>query len=546
MSEQPIPARMLNEFTYCPRLAYLEYVQKEWADNADTAAGTRAHKRVDRPGGKPRKKDDENVEPEVIHQRSVTLSSKELGLVAKLDLVEGERCNVRPVDYKKGRKPQVPGGAWEPEKVQLCAQGLLLREAGYRCHEGILYFAGSRQRVRVRFTDNLVERTRAQLRTMREMLDVERIPDPLQDSPKCNRCSLVSICLPEETNFLRATQDSLRPLVAPKLRRHPLVVQEPGARVRLSGQRLIVEKQGETLADARLGETSELLLMGGAHCTSAVLRECCRHDIPVAHMSGTGNLYGVTRGTSHRNVEIRLAQFEAATCEERSLPVARALVGSKIANARVLLRRNGEAHARDLALMEGCAKRARKAESIEKLLGIEGHAGRIYYSNFGSMLGNGMGFDFEGRNRRPPRDRANALLSFCYALLVKEWIAAIERVGLDPYLGFYHQPRYGRPALALDLMETFRPIVADSVVVQCINNREVKRSAFREEMGGILLKPAARRSVFQAWERRMTGEITHPLFGYRCSYRRVFEVQTRLLSRYLLGEIEEYPEFRVR
>ena len=155
-------------------------------------------------------------------------------------------------------------------------------------------------------------------------------------------------------------------------------------------------------------------------------------------------------------------------------------------------------------------------------------------------------FDFTVRNRRPPRDPINALLSFSYGLLTKELALTLSAVGLEPLLGFYHRPRYGRPALALDMMEEMRPLIADSVVLQAINTGVVGPTDFEQSAGACAMKASARRRVIQAYERRMDSLVTHPVFGYRISYRRVLEVQARLLGRYLLGEIDVLPNFRTR
>jgi len=180
---------------------------------------------------------------------------------------------------------------------------------------------------------------------------------------------------------------------------------------------------------------------------------------------------------------------------------------------------------------------------------VEGTAARRYFSEFAGMLKEaepGARFDFDGRNRRPPRDPVNAMLSLLYSMLAREWTVTLQSVGLDPYLGFYHQPRYGRPALALDMMEEFRPLIADSAVLTAINNGEVQQSDWFERMGSVTLTPEGRRRLIETYERRMGQEITHPVFGYQISYRRVLEVQARLLGRYLLGEIPELPPFTTR
>ena len=193
-----VPARMLNEYAYCPRLAYLEWVQGEFADSADTVEGRFQHRRVDRPsgrlpsrsGGDPADRAEQDEESrETIHACSVTLSDEDLGAIARIDLIEGQGNAVTPVDYKRGTAPDVPEGAWEPERVQICIQGLLLRANGYTCTQGMLYFVESRQRVAVPFDDALVSRTLELLSGIRGMAASGLIPEPLVDSPKCPRCS---------------------------------------------------------------------------------------------------------------------------------------------------------------------------------------------------------------------------------------------------------------------------------------------------------------------------------------------------------------------
>lgn len=200
-----LPARMVNEYVYCPRLAYLEWIQGEWAESADTVDGKYVHRRVDKPGGTPPKTSkatqaDEVLAPapERIHVRSLELTSARLGLAARLDLAEFDGRRAVPVDYKRGRRPHVAQGAYEPERVQLCVQGLLLEDHGYECAEGILYFAGSKERVRIAFDAELRSATAAALDGLRTMAAMETMPAHLEDSPKCVRCSLAPICLPRD------------------------------------------------------------------------------------------------------------------------------------------------------------------------------------------------------------------------------------------------------------------------------------------------------------------------------------------------------------
>jgi CRISP-associated protein Cas1 len=226
-------------------------------------------------------------------------------------------------------------------------------------------------------------------------------------------------------------------------------------------------------------------------------------------------------------------------------------VRAKIQNCRTLMRRNWRGATppdRVLAEIKHDALQSARVGNLDALLGFEGSVAARYFGAFSGLIKQdadpkSLAFDFTKRNRRPPLDPVNALLSYAYALLVRTWTVTLTAVGFDPYRGFYHQPRYGRPALALDMMEPFQPLVADSAVIQAINNGEVKPTDFISAAGAVNLTNDGRKRFIAAFERRLDHEITHPLFGYRLSYRRLFEVQARLLSRFLLGDITEYPNF---
>jgi CRISPR-associated protein Cas1 len=265
--------------------------------------------------------------------------------------------------------------------------------------------------------------------------------------------------------------------------------------------------------------------------------------------SSGGWFRGRTVGHGSKNIELRIQQHRAADDPEIALRLARTIVAAKIRNSRTLLRRNHPApDPVVLNELEALAKKSESSESVPSLLGLEGTAARCYFGAFGGMLKGeaAQSFDLDGRNRRPPKDPINALLSLAYALLVKDCVLAASIVGLDPLLGFLHQPRYGRPALALDLMEEMRPLIADSVVLTALNTGVVTEGDFVRTPVGCTLRDAGRRRFIAAYERRMDQLVTHPIFGYRLSYRRLLELQARLLARVLLGEIEQYPAFRTR
>lgn len=557
-----VPARMLNEYTYCPRLCYMEWVQGEFAHSVDTLDGRFQHRRVDRPAGDLPAGDrngespgpeDEDAQPEKIHARSVMLSDEGLGAIARIDLVETDGHRATPVDYKRGTVPDIPGHVYDPERVQLCLQGLLLRANGYESAEGIIYYVGSKRRVRVGFDENLVRQTLEMLEAARKMADSGKIPPPLEDSPKCPRCSLVGICLPDEVSFLKGSRyvvrpDDVRRLMPARDDALPMHVVAQGAVVGKSGDTLTVKIKGKTAAKARLLDVSSLSIFGNAQVTVQATRVLLERGIPICHFTYGGWLKGVTWGMAHKNVELRMHQFRVASDQSASLVIAKEMVTAKLRNSRVMLRRNHpQPPATALEEIKRLTAMVETADSFGTLLGIEGAAARVYFAHFGGMIKAGTSaFAFRTRNRRPPKDPVNAVLSFLYSMLMRQAIVSAMAVGFDPYMGFYHQPKYGRPALALDLAEEFRPLIADSAALTLFNNVELKEKDFIRRAGAVSLTQDGRKAVITAFERRMDTLITHPLFQYSISYRRIMEVQARLLGRYLLGELKKYPGFTTR
>jgi CRISPR-associated protein Cas4 len=334
-----LPARMINEYQYCPRLAYLEWVQGEWAASADTVEGEHAHRRVDKPS-KSFPEADELDDTEKLHGRSITLSSNRLGLIAKLDLIEAEDGVVTPIDYKRGKRPHVARGAYDPERVQLCVQGMVLREHGYVCEEGALYYVQSRERVRVVFDDELHQLTANAINGLRLIAAGGNIPDPLLDSPKCSGCSLVGICLPDEVNYLRHADLEPRPLAVMRDEALPVYVQAWKAKIGKKGEELEISIDDEKVRTARLVDTSQVVVMGNVYITTPCLQDLMKREIPVSWHSHGGWFVGHTIGTGHKNVELRTAQYKASFDDKTCLAIARNLVRAKIQNSRTLARRN--------------------------------------------------------------------------------------------------------------------------------------------------------------------------------------------------------------
>ncbi len=546
--ETLVPARMVNEWLYCPRLAFLEWAHGEWDSNADVAAGNRAHRATER-GRAPPLPAPEALDPEKPFQtRRLQLASDALGLVAEVDILEAEDGRVVPVDVKAGKRPPVVEGAYLPERAQLCVQGLLLREAGYDCAEGALWFAESRERVRIVFDDELIATTLRGASELRLTAAAGRSPPPLENSPKCPRCSLLPICLPDEVNWFRkgAIPRTPPPPASPAL---PVYVQTPGARIGKKDQTLAIEVEGEESRRVALDEISELVLAGPVSLSTPAVHELLRRDTSITWMSSGFWFLGATGAQGPKSAAVRTAQYSLASDPARRLAFSRGLVAAKIRNQRTFLRRNwrGEESARAGALdaLVRLADRAATACDASVLLGFEGEAAAIYFRNlpnlFTAEVASLPAFSFERRNRRPPADPVNACLSLAYAVLTRTFVAALCAVGLDPWKGFYHVERPGRPALALDVIEPFRPILADSTVLTALNNGEIGAGDFVFAAGGCNLNPKGRRAFIEAYERRLDQETTHPVFGYQVSMRRMLNVQARLLARFCLGEIPDYP-----
>lgn len=667
-----IPARMLNEFVYCPRLFYYEFVEGVFVDNADTVRGKSLHRRVDTGGGalppakgstggspvpaggspaiqspapessasKSSAPSDPSasaqIENEIIHSRSVQMGSHRLGVTAKMDLVEVraapvkgsaadsaaasgdppnasvsahdtkdllDRLEVCPVDYKAGapKAGEDSNELWDADKMQLGLQALILRENGYTCHEGIIYYRATKQRVRLPITPELEAWIVEQVGAARQAA-AGTIPAPLCNSAKCPRCSLVTVCLPDETRLLatlpvaanvslrtesasesgckseianRKSEIGIRRLIAARDDTRALYLNKPGLRVGRKDELLQIKEERMVLDEVRLNDLSHVALFGNIQISTQAIQSLCEAEIPVSYFSMGGWFYGLTRGHELKNVFLRIEQFRQARDGTVCLRLARQFVHGKIRNHRTMLMRNHlEAPPATLLKLRQMADAALRAEAMDELLGIEGNGASAYFEQFSGMIkvaddlpgddpashprpsdGRGAGgegaqrlftFNFTHRNRRPPTDPVNAMLSLAYSLLAKDCVLALLAVGFDPYVGFFHQPRFGRPALALDLMEEFRALVAESTVLSCINNRAINENDFVRAGQAVNLTSAGRRRFFEMYELRMNSVLTHPVFDYKVSYRRALELQARMLAKVLTGEIPEYVPLTTR
>ena len=328
-----------------------------------------------------------------------------------------------------------------------------------------------------------------------------------------------------------------------------LYVTEQGARIEKEYRRLLVAKHDEVLLAVPLGRVSEVVLVGWVGATTPALLMLLDADVPLSFITRTGKLRGRLTPPSPKNLPLRHAQYDRARDPDFCLAVGRAIVDGKLRNSRTLAyrirRSRPQIAAGWLERIEQAVEAVAQADDLDTLRGIEGAAAKAYFQVFREALRPEM--TFKKRTRRPPRDPANSLLSLGYTLLTQNLMTACEVVGLDPYDGFFHADKYGRPALALDLVEEFRGPVVDSVVRLVINKRVVGPDDFEvRREGGIYLSNRGLRKFLRQYTRRLNTEILHPYYERRLTYQRVFEVQARLLAKTIKGELDKYRPFRVR
>ncbi len=349
-----------------------------------------------------------------------------------------------------------------------------------------------------------------------------------------------------------------------------LYLTTPGSKVQKVGEALkinipAVAEAAEHSVTVPLQKITQVIVYGNVTLSTPVLQSLMELHVGVTYLTGYGRFLGHLGPALSRNGQLRLAQHQAHHDPQRRMELARACVCGKVRNQRVLLMRFGRKQevpeiTDAVKTLHQCEKALEAFTPAGKapadphhpqadsdwgtLLGYEGTASAAYFKVFGLLLN--APWRFEGRKRRPPTDPINALLSFAYTLLHNQVQSAVETVGLDPYIGFLHGTQYGKPALALDLMEELRPIIADSVVVTVVNKRILKPEDFEEQLGAYRLTDSGRRRFLEQWEGRLETEFQHPVFDYKVTYRRALELQTRLLARWLLGEIPAYQPLVVR
>lgn len=563
MDESLWPARNVAEHAYCPRLFYYMQVEGIFVPSSDTEKGVAVHRRVDKPSAAQEKVDESEADPDRPKTvRSLALTSESLGLTATLDLAEISGQVAVPVEYRKGRPKRVAVGppaddcgemeqrplshpeAWPTDRIQVGLQAVLLEDAGYTVRDAVIYYAEEKLRLRISVDDALKAEALLTLEKAKQCAEGSR-PLPLLNDPRCPRCSLQPICLPDEVNHQRAQSptDELTPrkIWPPRDDGIHVVAQQEGVKVGVRGMELrVTDKNGSAVKTIPLANLESLSLLGSVQITTQAIRALADMNTPIAFLSPAGRLVAMIDPLDSVSAEVRRSQIRKLDCVDVCLELARALVSAKIMNQRTLLLRNHSSLPAGVAadlLKE--AKNAAQSDSVDAVRGHEGQAAAIYFGHFSGMFKGPLSaeFDANGRKRRPPPDPINSCLSLAYSMLTHECVAALRLARLEPSIGGFHVSKPGRPALALDLMEPFRPLIADSVAITCFNRGELTEGHFLRTASGCSLTDSGRRGFFNALGRRMDTEVTHPVFEYRLSYRRMIVLHARMIAAWLTGDI---------
>lgn len=528
---EPLPISLVAHHVFCPRRAWLE-ATGEKTDTHQMAVGIQAHGPSD---------DASSSRPDGL--RAVEVASEDLGVIGRCDRVEFDAAGRATVVEYKATPVRRRADVTEPMVVQLALQVASLVESGMNVVGAAVYFTEHQRRVDVEIGPAQFSLARGHAEQLRSLLADQVAPPPLEDDPRCTRCSHAGVCLPDE----RALGVVRRRVLVADPDSQFLHLTTPGARASIRSGRLRIHKASEEIGSVPIERVLALIVHGNVDVSSGLLRELLWRQLPVVWCTGAGRVVGWATSAASPNGGPRSRQHVVSAAGH--LGLAREFVAAKIGNQATMLRRLGTAPdvARSLRELQ---RRAVLATTLVDLFGIEGDAAARYFANFETMLTNavvgGERINFPGRTRRPATDPINAALNYCYGLLLVDVIRAVAACGLDPHAGFLHSSGRNKPALALDLCEEFRAPIADSVVIGAFNNGELKAHSFSNAAGSCRLRDQGRSALVAAYERRVTTQFRHPLFGYRVTWRRAIEVQARLVLGVLDGTQATYKGVAIR
>jgi CRISP-associated protein Cas1 len=526
-TQNTIRVSALHALAYCPRLFYLEEVEELYTQDAAVFAGRRLHAELE-------KQEDEDWE-------DLFLESPELGLRGRVDALRTRDGQTIPYEHKRGRchrddnnQPQ----AWQSDRLQVLAYACLLESAlGIPIQEGRIRYHADNVLVHVPLDEAGRQAVKDAIQNANILRTSTHRPPVAENERLCSRCSLAPVCLPEEARLAHDREWQPIRLFPADDEREVLHVLEPGTCVGRSGDQIKISRKGEAVQKMPIRQVSQVVLHSYSQISTQALYFCKEFDVGVHWVSGGGRYIG-SFDSRQGSIQRRIAQYGALSNADTCLALAKRLVQCRGQSQRKFLMRSqrsgrAEAVAEAIAQMQALLKLVNPAVSIPSLLGV------------GSEVPEALRFG--DRNRRPPKDRFNALLGFGYALLLKDVMSAILAVGLEPALGFYHQPRTQAPPLALDLMEIFRVPLVDMTVMASVNRGQWDVTEDFEVRGQqVWLSNSGSRKYIQLYERRKSESWKHPLLGYSMSYRRLFELEVRLLEKEWMGEGGLFAKLVVR
>lgn len=524
----------LHALAYCPRLFYLEEVEELYTQDAAVFAGRRLHAELE-------KQEDEEWE-------ELFLESEELGLRGRVDALRTRDRQLIPYEHKRGRscrdenkQPQ----AWQSDRLQILAYACLLESVlNIQIQEGRIRYHADNVLVHVPLDDEGRAAVRDAIQQARILRASSHRPPVTDNERLCARCSLAPVCLPEEARLAHNREWQPIRLFPKDDDRQIVHVLEPGTAVGRTGEQLKITRRNQPVETIPVRQVAQLVLHSFAQISTQALHFCADQEIGVHFISGGGRYLG-SFDTRQGSIQRRIRQYAALSNIETCLQLARKLVICRAQGQRKFLMRGtrGMAEVPELkqaiAQMQAVLKQVPQAKSLESLLGLEGNLAALYFRALPFLISQQVPSElhFCERNRRPPKDRFNALLSFGYTLLIKDVMNSILTVGLEPALGFYHQPRSQAAPLALDLMEIFRVPLVDMTVMASVNRGQWDVQADFEVRGvQVWLSEAGRRKFVSLYERRKEESWKHPATGYSLTYRRLLELEVRLLEKEWMGE----------
>lgn len=548
---EKIPVSVLHSYLYCPRLMYFQFVEKIFVPSAETVEGSALHARVDKPTPVEYPAEVTGDGRNIL--RSQFFDGDEWGVVGTVDLMKRQADGSWVVyDYKRGSPYTADDGKLTPKSIdafQVQAYILLAQKSGMNISGGAIFYHETRQMVQVPLPENETELLSV-LGELRKCAD-GNMPLPADNAPKCMFCSLYSVCLPDESLYWRhqgKKASTVRPPLPDYCPDNSLVILSPQAYVGKRGDTVTVTEDKAVVASCPVHSLKSVRVYGNGQMSTQVMQLCMREGIEVSFFTSAGRYIGRLDTLSLSGLDSRRGQYRLAENEALSLKIAVRMIEAKISNQRTLLQRNAKSDvANELKSLKKIKGEVCKAKTREDLMGYEGRAAAIYFGAFAKMIAPEEFADlFDGRSRRPPRDPVNSLLSMGYSTLCSEICGICSSVGLDPACGILHSPRYGRPALALDMMEEFRALIVDSIVLSLINRGAVALEDFVNLANGCQMGRSAHKAFWAAYARRMEEELTHPIFKYCMSYRKLLEVQVRQFWRICRGDMTAYHPITTR